>query len=60
MVPDDDIGHWRKEAEGYLGSAGVLFRKGRYPQMLHHCHFAAQSALKASFFAGTRLPLPTR
>jgi len=43
----NDAGNWRKEAEGYIESAAVLFRKGKYPQSLHHCYLAAQHALKA-------------
>lgn len=44
----DAIVHWRKQAEGHLESAAVLFRKKRFAQMLHHCYFAVQSALEAS------------
>ena len=54
----DDTGRLRKEAEAFLETAVQLFRKKRYPQMLHHCYLALQCALEASFVAthGGRAP----
>ena len=47
MHDADQIAHWRKEAEGYLESAAVLFRKNRFRQTMQHCYFAVQSAMEA-------------
>jgi HEPN domain-containing protein len=53
-----DAAHWRSEAEKYLETAAVLYRKGKYPQMLHHCYFALQSAFEAAFFDINRSRAP--
>lgn len=49
MRQDDRQKHWRQLAEGYVESAATLYRKKKYPQMLHHCYFAVQSVLEATF-----------
>lgn len=51
MANDDRLRHWRKLADGYVETAATLYRKNKYPQMLHHCYFAVQSALEATFIA---------
>lgn len=59
MAHGERLRHWRALAEGYLESAAVLYRKQKYPQMLHHCYFAVQSALEATFIAQRAFRVPS-
>ena len=59
MAHGERLRHWRDLAEGYLESAAVLYRKQKYPQMLHHCYFAVQSALEAKLIARRACQVPS-